>query len=372
MGPGDSYLVQHSRSCSSFWAEQRLALGNAFRSAGSVTSPSPLGPLEAAAFDAAVAEGFQASATWHQGRLRADAATAGPGPPSSVPDCAWAFSVTPRAGWGGGAAGKQRATAGWLAALPVFEPHWQVLVSHAEATGWVEWGGRRFAFTDAPFYSEKNWGGAFPRKWFWAQCNSWAEESAQGLALTSGGGVRDLPLLGAGRTEDVALIGLHVPSRLLPPWAVAAAGGDAEYTFIECVPWSGEVEWTVAPWGSWTIRGRNAHFEVALSASCGREEGTPLRAPTAHAGLAAVCRDTFSGQLTVAVWARGRSEGGQGKPLLRATSGCAALETGGGPWFETWSGKAAMSAPLRAALRLPVDVEAVAGLVAGGRRPPGL
>jgi hypothetical protein len=42
-----------------------------------------------------------------------------------VGDVSWAFSVTPRAGWGGGPTAKQRSTAGWLAALPVFEPHWQ-------------------------------------------------------------------------------------------------------------------------------------------------------------------------------------------------------------------------------------------------------
>lgn len=33
--------------------------------------------------------------------------------------------------------------------------------------GWIEWDGHRFEFQNAPSYSEKNWGGAFPRKWFW-------------------------------------------------------------------------------------------------------------------------------------------------------------------------------------------------------------
>jgi tocopherol cyclase len=33
--------------------------------------------------------------------------------------------VQPRFGWGGAADATQKATAGWLAALPVFEPHWQ-------------------------------------------------------------------------------------------------------------------------------------------------------------------------------------------------------------------------------------------------------
>lgn len=33
--------------------------------------------------------------------------------------------------------------------------------------GWIEWGGKRYEFEDAPSYSEKNWGGSFPLKWFW-------------------------------------------------------------------------------------------------------------------------------------------------------------------------------------------------------------
>lgn len=43
----------------------------------------------------------------------------------SVPSASWAFSVQPVLGWGDEGQ-KQKATAGWLAALPVFEPHWQV------------------------------------------------------------------------------------------------------------------------------------------------------------------------------------------------------------------------------------------------------
>ena len=45
-------------------------------------------------------------------------------PESSVSGASWDFSVEPQYGWGN--QGQQKATAGWLAALPVFEPHWQV------------------------------------------------------------------------------------------------------------------------------------------------------------------------------------------------------------------------------------------------------
>jgi len=37
-----------------------------------------------------------------------------------------------------------------------------------------------------PQLIEKNWGGAFPQKWFWLNCNSFDGEPD--LALTAGGG----------------------------------------------------------------------------------------------------------------------------------------------------------------------------------------
>eukprot|EP00955_Chlamydomonas_euryale_P102567 365428-Chlamydomonas_euryale.AAC.24 len=40
------------------------------------------------------------------------------------------------------------------------------------ASGWLDWGGKRYEFDAAPAYAEKNWGGGFPSKWAWAQCNS--------------------------------------------------------------------------------------------------------------------------------------------------------------------------------------------------------
>jgi hypothetical protein len=43
---------------------------------------------------------------------------------STVLSAKWAFSIKPVDGWGP-RNGKQQATAGWLSALPVFEPHWQ-------------------------------------------------------------------------------------------------------------------------------------------------------------------------------------------------------------------------------------------------------
>ena len=30
-------------------------------------------------------------------------------------------------------------------------------MAHGLATGYIDWGGRRYDFADAPFYAEKNW-----------------------------------------------------------------------------------------------------------------------------------------------------------------------------------------------------------------------
>ena len=40
-------------------------------------------------------------------------------------------------------------------------------MARGKATGYIDWGGKRYDFTDAPAYAEKNWGAGFPKKWFW-------------------------------------------------------------------------------------------------------------------------------------------------------------------------------------------------------------
>jgi tocopherol cyclase len=55
-------------------------------------------------------------------------------------------------------------------------------MAHGLATGWIDWNGKRYDFTNAPAYGEKNWGRAFPQKWFWLNCNGFNNEPD--LALT--------------------------------------------------------------------------------------------------------------------------------------------------------------------------------------------
>lgn len=188
MGPDDSYIVQYSRDVSRFWADPRaLSLGACFSGTGVTKSLLP-----AQTFRQRVMQGYQASASWHQGgwygtlffcvccpffiapcvlqylvmstsslhflitspshiitphhhtsspshhtsahtpptgSLVASPPPEVPGtlPASTVQQCSWEFDVQPVYGWGE-TSGRQKATAGWLAALPVFEPHWQVCI----------------------------------------------------------------------------------------------------------------------------------------------------------------------------------------------------------------------------------------------------
>ena len=50
----------------------------------------------------------------------------------------------------------------------------------------------------------------------------------------------------------------------------------------------------------------------------------------------------------------------------------AALEVGGGPWFDTWIGRAQAQEPIRTMLTLPLDPSAAANLLPPILRPPGL
>jgi len=344
MGANDEYLYQTGRTLDNFWAERHeLALGNTYvpKEEGAAVLKTEVNPKE---FWDSVEEGYQVTPTWHQGSLRDNGQTDFA---KAVKTARWEYSTRPVYGWGS-VGDRQLPTAGWLAVMPVFEPHWQICMAGGLSTGWIEWGDERYEFQDAPSYCEKNWGGSFPQKWFWVQCNVFDGFSAE-VALTAGGGRRGLPLL-KDTYEDVALVGLHYEGK-----------------FYEFVPWEGKVEWEIAPWGSWQMKAQTKTHEIKLEASTD-SPGCRLRAPT-HEGFVPLCTDTFDGKLKLQLWER-NADGTLGKILLDTTSTMCALETGGGPWDETWSGKAFMRQPLKALLQIPINPERLYNW-APGWKPPG-
>ncbi|KAL8170598.1 hypothetical protein V2J09_022402 [Rumex salicifolius] len=338
LGADNKYICQFSEESYNFWGSRHeLMLGNTFTAGKDSRPPDNEVPPED--FNLRVVEGFQVTPVWNQGYIRDDGRS---GYVETVKTARWEYSTLPVYGWGNPGS-KQKATAGWLAAFPVFEPHWQICMA-----GWIEWDGERFEFQNAPSYSEKNWGGAFPKKWFWVQCNVF--EGANGeVSLTAAGGLRELP---GGLYENAALIGVHY------------AG-----VFYEFVPWNGVVEWDVDPWGRWQMSAVNETYKVELEATT-TDPGTTLRAPTLESGLAPACKDDCSGVLRLQIWEK-RSDGSKGKVILDVTSDMAAVEVGGGPWFNSWRGATTTPKILSSALRLPIDVDSVFGL-APILKPPGL
>ncbi|BAU10580.1 hypothetical protein LEP3755_10640 [Leptolyngbya sp. NIES-3755] len=285
LGADDEYLCRTFPDVDRFWAEpDQLALGH-WRQPG---TPKLLDPK---LFDRTIKEGYQATNTWHQGRLKEPNGN----------DAEWQYSIEPVYGWG-----DQQSTAGLLSSLQIFEPGWQILMAHGHATGYINWNGKRYEFVNAPAYGEKNWGGAFPSKWFWLNCNAF--ENEPDFALTAGGGRRGVLWW----MESVAMIGIHYRGQ-----------------FYEFVPWNAEVNWVIRPWGYWRMDARNQHYRVTVTGTTERP-GTPLRAPTID-GMQFVCRDTMQGQVTVELWDRAE------RLIVRAKSDLCGLETGGGPWDETWA-----------------------------------
>ncbi|ABW27438.1 tocopherol cyclase family protein [Acaryochloris marina] len=313
LGPEDTYFCRTFADVRQFWSWGApagmgpLGLGHWSRGIPSL-KPQLLAPDE---FDRQINQGYQGTHTWHQGHLR---------DPGTGQTAHWAYRIQPIYAWG--EVGKTpRSTAGLLSFLPIFEPGWQVMMAHGWATGWVDWQGQRFVFENAPAYAEKNWGGAFPQKWFWINCNCF--ENQPDLALTAAAGRRGVLWW----MESVGLIGIHHRGQ-----------------FYEFAPWNSEVSWSVTPWGEWTMTARNSEYAVEIWASCDRN-GTPLRAPTQN-GLIFICKDTMHGRVTLTL----KRYHQQGTTLLlKAHSHLCGLEVGGGPWQTAWIAEEAMSPPLDAA-----------------------
>lgn len=295
IGPDDEYLCRTFPDVKRFWANpSQLALGH-WGKTDLPIEPVKLLPDE---FDRHVQQGYQATATWNQGVIH---------DPATRHSCRWQYSIMPVYGWGNKNV-PQQSTAGWLSFLPIFEPGWQILMAHGLATGWIEWNEKRYEFTNAPAYSEKNWGGAFPQKWFWLNCNSFDGEPD--IALVAGGGRRGVLWW----MESVAMIGVHYRGK-----------------FYEFVPWNSKVEWDIQPWGKWQMQARNSKFEIELTATTDLP-GTPLRAPTQD-GLLFACKDTMQGHLSLKLR---RSQPSGTQLILEAESSLCGLEIGGNPWDKSW------------------------------------
>lgn len=300
LGPKDERVYQIFPDTKQFWAStQQLALGHWHEGAG---TPAPLGYLPPETFDKAVLWGYQATDQLNQGLIHDERGSV----------VRWQYSIEPQYGWG---LERNLATMGLFSYLPVFEPGWQILMNRGRATGWVEWKGQRYEFSGAPAYGEKNWGGAFPKKWFWVQANAFEQEPD--LALISGGGIRGV----LWTEESVAMAGLHYHGK-----------------FYEFMPTKGDkIHCAIQPWGHWQIEaeGRGYRLEIEGTSPGKLDEtgdelsGIELLAPTLE-GPQFVCRDSLLGNVSL------KLSGPRGRVLVEAQTRLGGLETGGGPWDGLW------------------------------------
>ncbi len=290
LGLGETPLVKTLPSVAGFWAwRHRWGLGH-----GTV----PLGAIPPDQFWSRIPPDYQGYQHWgdrHQGILRDDKLDL---------VCRWDYRLSPTACWGP-TSGPPRPTAGWLSYLPLFDPGWQVTLAHGWGQGWLEWQGCRHDFDRAPVYQEKNWGQAFPRRWFWLQANHFPQ--AETLAITVAGAER----WGWNRWETVGMIGIH--------W-----GGQ----FYQWASLHDPLHWRVTPWGHWQITAQNHRHWVTVTGTCATPPAS-VQVPT-QAGMEYRCWDTSHGHLTV------RVESAMGDPLLTASTDLAGLEVGGDPWPGDW------------------------------------
>jgi len=358
VGPNDEYIVQGDRDDSKFWAwdkQQGLGCTFSYKKEDEGVNLEHLKSQTALTRDTwrqCVDSGFQILPDSLIGRVKGvdgtkhnildkDAATL---------YCDFDFSVTPLCGWGGSLEAEQKSLAGWLSRFPIFEPHWQVTLADARATGRVRWKDVVYEFDNAPFYAEKNWGAALPEKWYWTECNFFPGYDQ--LSVVAGGGIRKIPF---GKKEALGMVSCHYNGVL-----------------YEAVPWLGGMSWEVETWGSWTLRGNatlcERPFEVEIIYTCDpvSTPGLVFRAPTPEEGLVRFCRDTFEADCTLTLWelewedARKKYVRKQGVPLIdRAVSNQGGAEVGGGPWWDTWKAESRVKPVVKTLLRLPYRLQQI-------------
>ena len=306
LGPGDDLVWRSLPDAGVFWADRhQFALGHwggGCRQRVSSRSPKRLNAHD---FFDCVPWGYQAGDRFNQGHFYLPNGDA----------IRWQYRIEPHIRYG---SPQPEATMGWLSYLPVFEPGWQVLLADGEASGWIDWKGRRYDFIRAPAYAEKNWGGAFPRRWFWMQCNSFKNSSS--LSLTCAGGIRDV----LGWQQSVGMVALHWHD-----WhRDGRQGGES---FLKFVPENSRTRWQVTPWGRWEFESESDRYRVSL---LGRTETqpTPVMVPTST-GMDFQCWDTTQGDLEVRVWERQKTGWSL---LLEDCSDMAGLEVGGQGWDTEW------------------------------------
>jgi tocopherol cyclase len=194
-------------------------------------------------------------------------------------------STWPRRRWGGTGVGQL---------LPGLPQYWHPWLLGGAVRGEATIDGERIPLDGAHVYAEKNWGRAFPERWWWGQADTF---DAGDACMAFAGG----PLRVAGLGLTPTLVAIRIGERLIsltPPLARTAASVGAD---------------------SWRLRTRAPGYAVEIE---GEGRGSSVRLPVPVRDRVAVApRSTqaLAGWLRVAVRRRRRT-------LFRGESELAGLE----------------------------------------------
>lgn len=194
------------------------------------------------------------------------------------------------------------------------------------ASGFFEYGDRKVDLTGSMLYAEKNWGGSFPKQWFWIQANTF--EGHADLTLTAVGARR---MIGNLYEEQIGAINVHLDG--------------AMYEFSN---WSSRrLSWSVAGWGRWETSATARTGHVVSVVAHTTDAGARVLGPSLQ-GMVFNVRDAAYGTAVLSLTAPDGAELLKG---ARCTS--AQVEVGGEPWDGVWECSVKpLSQPLRGVINL--------------------
>jgi hypothetical protein len=176
--------------------------------------------------------------------------------------------------------------------VPLLGQYWHPYVLGARVDGQMDLDGATWTFDGARGYAEKNWGGGFPRRWWWGQASGVGDDDEACVAF-AGGDVRIGPLA------------------LSPTAAVVKLNGD----LLRLGPPFARVD-TSAAGGGWQLRARSPRHLVDIEgdANGSRAHRLPVPVP-AERRLVDGPAQHFTGRLRISV-RRGRRLVFQGESAL--------------------------------------------------------
>ncbi|MFZ0833777.1 MAG: tocopherol cyclase family protein [Mycobacterium sp.] len=188
---------------------------------------------------------------------------------------------------------------GVFSSIPFLNQYWHPYRLRGKASGTVEFGDEVWTLDNARWYSERNWGAGFPKRWWWGQAHDFGDDD---VSVAFSGGLLQLGPLGRDVAGVVVRLGERV-IRVTPPALVSSDVGE----------------------GRWRIRARGLRYQIDLDG-----DGTHLDPHVLPVPLPAERRNVgtdfehLAGRLRVRVREFGRV-------LFEGTSELAGLEVGSLP-----------------------------------------